>query len=96
MVEASGTEKKINEVGELYRPSAERAAFFFIIVIITSHPCKINPRVPVSSQGETFGLDVSSIETLKMSFKPRSGWCFLSYLNTVLICVLYAGVCIQV
>lgn len=43
VLEASGTEKKINEVGELYRPSAERAAFFFFIIIIISHPCKINP-----------------------------------------------------
>lgn len=52
VVEASGTEKKINEVGELYRPSAERAALFIVIIIISRHPCKINPvhRFPLKGR----------------------------------------------
>lgn len=40
VAEAKGTEKKINEVGELYRPSAEGASLLFFII---SDLCKLTP-----------------------------------------------------
>lgn len=79
VVEAKGTEKKINEVGELYRPSAERASFpFFLfsdlfeIKPLQQSPLKVRPLALILSK--------NTIQIVLQTF----GWCFLSYLKATL------------
>lgn len=52
-VEASRTEKKINEVGELHRPSAERAA---LLLLFFSRHLQDRPCAPVSSRWDLLAL----------------------------------------